>query len=260
MFKACSIDLYASIQAWRLWGLLGWIEIRQRYARSAVGPFWLTISMAVVIGSIGTVYGTLFGQKLRDYLPFLSISLLMWGMFAQTINEGCVAYIGSANYIRQAATPKLIFVFQVLWRNVIIFLHNVVIVVLLLAVFGVRNWLYLPLVIPGLLIFLLNAMWLAMICGIVSARFRDLPQIIGALVQVAFYITPIIYRPESLTRFAWIVKYNPLYYLLDLVRTPLMGELPMGNSWLVGIAMAAGGWFFAMLITGRYLKRIPYWV
>lgn len=260
MFKECFIDLVASVQSWRLWGLLGWLEIRQRYARSAVGPFWLTISMAVVIGSIGAVYGTLFGQNMHDYLPFLSISLVIWTLFSQTVNEGCTAYINATSYIRQASTPKLIFVFQMVWRNFIIFLHNLVIVVVLLAVFGVKSWALLPLALPGLVILLLNAMWIAMFCAVASARFRDLPQIIGALVQVAFYITPIIYRPESLTRFAWIVQYNPLAYLLDLVRSPLIGHAPMAESWVIGLGMAILGWIISIAVTNRYLKRIPYWV
>ena len=77
-------DLKASLASWRLWTLLGWLEVRQRYARSRVGPFWLTISMGVMIASIGIVYGTLFGQKMTEYLPFLAISLVMWTFFAQT--------------------------------------------------------------------------------------------------------------------------------------------------------------------------------
>ena len=260
MFKVCLSDFFSSALAWRLWGLLGWVEIRQRYARSMVGPFWLTISMAVLIGSIGAVYGTLFGQNIREYLPFLSISLVMWALFSQTTTEGCSAYIASAAYIKQANTPKLVFVFQVVWRNVIIFLHNLVIVVVLLAVFGVRDWELLPLVVPALVLFLLNAMWLATLCAVISARFRDMCQIIGALMQVAFYVAPIIYRPETLTRFAWILRYNPLTYLLDLVRSPLIGHMPMPESWTVAILTAVVGWTVALGITGRFLKRIPYWV
>lgn len=260
MLKTCCTDLIASIKAWRLWGLLGWLEIRQRYARSVVGPFWMTISMAVMIGSIGAVYGTLFGQNLREYLPFLSISLVSWTLFSQIINEGCIAYISSGNYIKQAATPKLIFVMQVVWRNIIIFLHNVVIVAILLVVFSPKHWAPVILVIPGMLIFLLNATWIATLCAVISARFRDLPQIIGALVQVTFYISPVMYRPESLRRFSWIVEYNPMSYLLDLVRSPLTGAMPLTQSWIIGGATAIIGWAIAMAVTGRFLKRIPYWV
>ncbi|WP_454742152.1 ABC transporter permease [Cupriavidus necator] len=260
MLSIAITDLRESLSSWRLWSLLGWIEIRQRYARSAVGPFWLTISMAVMIAAMGAVYGTLFGQELREYLPFLSVGLVMWFLLAQIVNEGSTVYIHSAHYIRQAATPKLLYVLQVVWRNLIILAHNFVIVIALLAIFGVKNWAVLPLFIPAFALFVLNAMWMAMIAGLLSARFRDLPQIIASLFQVAFYVTPIMYRPDSLVRFSWIVDLNPLSYLLHLVRGPLMGEVPTLLTWGVSAGMAAIGWTAAMWLTGRYLKRIPYWV
>ncbi|PYE16633.1 lipopolysaccharide transport system permease protein [Paraburkholderia silvatlantica] len=260
MLTLALADLKQSIVSWRLWTLLGWLEIRQRYARSRVGPFWLTISMGVMIGSLGVVYGTLFGQNMREYLPFLAASLVMWGLFSQTVQDGSVAYINSGSYIRQMATPKLIYMLQVVWRNLIVMTHNAVIILALLVIFGVKDWATLPLFIPGLLLYLLNILWIAMLAGLLSARFRDLPQIIGALLQVAFYVTPIIFRPNALNRFQFIVEWNPLAYLLDLVRGPLIGQAPSALTWGVTGGMAVVGWTLALWFTGRYAKRIPYWI
>ena len=175
MFSTALQDLSASLAAWRLWSLLGWLEIRQRYARSKLGPFWLTISMGVIVGSIGVVYGTLFNQNIALYLPMMGIGLVFWGLLTSIINESCMAYINSAGYIRQTATPKLLFMLQVGWRNFLIFIHNFVIVLLLLVVFGSEDWTTLPLFIPGLVLFILNALWIGQVAGLVSARFRDLP-------------------------------------------------------------------------------------
>lgn len=260
MLQLATADLKQSIASWRLWMLLGWLEIRQRYARSRVGPFWLTISMGVIIASIGIVYGTLFGQKMSEYLPYLATSLVTWGLFASTVQEGSSAYIANGAYIRQVSTPKLIYVLQVPWRNMLILAHNFVIVVVLLAIFGVPSWVSLPLFLPGLLILALNATWMAMLTGLFSARFRDLPQIVASLVQVAFYITPIMYRPEALTRFSFLVRFNPLSYLLDVVRQPLLGQIPSMRTYAITIGMAVVGWLFALAVTQRFLKRIPYWI
>lgn len=260
MLNLIVTDLKKSIASWRLWTLLGWLEIRQRYARSKVGPFWLTISVGVMVGTIGLVYGTLFGQKLEDYLPFLAISLVMWTAFSQTVIEGSMAYINSSTFIRQASTPKLIYMLQVVWRNIVILAHNFLIVLLLFVLFGVKSWGTIAIFAPALVVYFINALWIAMIVGLLSARFRDLPQIIAALMQVAFYITPILYRPDSLTRFKFIVEFNPLAYLIDLVRAPLLGRMPSIIDWSVAIGMALVGWFVALLLTNRYLKRIPYWV
>ncbi|NJC31653.1 lipopolysaccharide transport system permease protein [Xanthomonas arboricola] len=253
-------DLRRSLLSWRLWTLLGWLEIRQRYARSRVGPFWLTISMGVIIASIGMVYGTLFGQKLSEYLPYLAISLVMWGMFTSTVQEGSNAFIANASYIRQVATPKFIYILQVPWRNLLILAHNIVIVVLLLAIFGVKRWDTILLVIPGILLLVLNATWMATLSGILSARFRDFPQIVAAVMQVAFYVTPIMYKPEALTKYSFIVNLNPMAYLLNAVRQPLLGEAPSARTWTVAIVMAIAGWLVALVMINRYHKRISYWV
>lgn len=253
-------DLGRSLRSWRLWTLLGWLEIRQRYARSRVGPFWLTISMGVIIASIGMVYGTLFGQKLSEYLPYLATSLVMWGMFTSTVQEGSNAFISNAAYIRQVSTPKFIYILQVPWRNLLILCHNVVIVVLLLAIFGVKRWDTLLLVIPGLALVLLNATWMATLSGLLSARFRDFPQIVAAIMQVAFYITPIMYKPEALTKYRFIVDLNPLAYLLNIVRQPVLGEIPSLRTWGIAILMGIVGWLVALVMVHRYHKRIAYWV
>ncbi|HDR9071794.1 ABC transporter permease [Burkholderia vietnamiensis] len=260
MLNFSLVDLKNSIASWRLWTLLGWLEIRQRYARSRLGPFWLTISMGVMIASLGVVYGTLFGQKMSDYLPFLASSLVLWGLFSQTVQDGSMAYISSASYIRQMATPKLIYILQVVWRNLIVMSHNFLIIVVLFFIFGVKDWVVLPLFFVGLIVYLLNAMWVAMVVALLSARFRDLPQIISAMLQVAFYVTPIIFRPNALNRFSFIVEWNPLSYLINIVREPLIGQVPDALTWGVTVGMAVIGWPIALILTGRYLKRIPYWV
>ena len=259
--RTASIDLLASLKSWRLWSLLGWLEIRQRYARSKLGPLWLTISMGVLVGSLGVVYGTLFGQKLTDYLPMIAIGIVMWGLLSSIINEGSTAYINSANYIRQVHTPRLIYILQAAWRNVVIFAHNFVIVLVVLGIFGVKSWATLPLFIPGFMLFLLNAIWMGALAGLLSARFRDLPQIVSALLQVAFYVTPILFHGGMLAgKHQWIVEYNPLAYLIDVVRQPLVGEVPPSFTWFVALSMAVLGWTAALALTGRFHKRIPYWV
>jgi lipopolysaccharide transport system permease protein len=260
MLVAALSDLRASLSSWRLWTLLGWLEIRQRYARSRLGPFWLTVSTSVMVATIGVVYATLFHMDVREYLPFLAIGLVMWATLSQITNEGSTAYINGSAFIRQIATPKLIFILQVVWRNLVILAHNFVIVIVLLAAFGSKNWFAVPLFIPGLIVFFLNATWIAMISGLLSARFRDLPQIIGALFQVAFYLTPVLYRPEALTRYRWVVTFNPLAYLIEIVRAPLTGSAPRLVDWIVTVAMAIVGWLLALCLTGRYGKRIAYWV
>jgi lipopolysaccharide transport system permease protein len=216
--------------------------------------------MGVLILSIGAVYGTLFHQDLRSYLPFLSIGLVLWSFLSQVINEGAGAYISSSSYIRQTATSKLIYVLQVVWRSVIVLAHNLVIIAILILWNGAADWSLLPLLLPALFILVLNLTWIAMVAALLSARFRDFPQIIAAFLQVAFYATPILFRPESLSNYRFIVTLNPLAHFIDLVRDPLIGQVPEISLWVYNIVVALVGWCLALLLTGKYLKRIAFWV
>lgn len=253
-------DLIESLKLWRLWTLLGWLEIRQRYARSQLGPFWLTVSMGVLVCSMGLVYGSLLARPLEDYLPMVAIGIVVWALFSQIVSEGSSAYIANANYIRQVKTPRFIYVLQVAWKNLVIFGHNALIIFIVLLFVGLKSGALTLLFIPGLMLLILNATWLAGFSGIVSSRFRDFPQIVQALIQVAFYVTPILFDAKMLGERDWIVKYNPLTYLLNVVREPLMGTLPSAISWTVSISMAVIGWLVVLYLTGKYHKRIPYWV
>ena len=253
-------DMGSSLRSWRLWSLLGWTEIRQRYARSKLGPFWLTISMGTVIGAIGLVFGALLGQDMKTYLPMLSIGMVAWTLLSTIVIDGCNAYINSVQYIRQVNTPRLIYMLQNLWRNFIIFLHNFIIVLIVFSIFGVKNWSTIPMFIPGLAVLILNALWMAVIAGLLSARFRDLPQIVMSFMTMMFYVTPIMFASNALTKHAWIVDLNPFAYLIEIVRAPLMGSLPSARVWAVSLSMTIAGWLLALILTGRYHKRIPYWL
>src|SRR5690606_35158330 len=135
-----------------LWLLLGWVEIRQRYARSKIGPFWLTISMAILVTALGIVYGTLFQAELREHLPLLAIGFVFWAFISTTINDGCNAYINASAYLKQVPLPRGVFVFQTLWRNMIVLAHNFVIVVLVLLIFQIDFIHQLPFFVLGLVL------------------------------------------------------------------------------------------------------------
>jgi len=253
-------DLLSSLRMWRLWTLLGWLEIRQRYARSKLGPFWLTVSMGVLVATLGVVYGALLGRELSEYLPMVAIGVVVWGLFSAIVSDGSSAYIQNANYIRQVRTPRLIYILQIVWKSLVIFAHNSIIILLVILFSGIENIVLAFLSIPGFLLLILNATWMAAFTGLMSARFRDFPQIVQALLQVAFYVTPILFDAKMLGKYDWIVRYNPLAYLVNIVREPLMGIYPNTVSWIVPLVMAMVGWIIVFYLTGKFHKRIPYWV
>ena len=204
-------DLKDAARLWRLWSMLGWADIRQRYRRSFIGPFWITISMAVMVGGMGLVYGTLFHQDLSTFLPFIGAGFLGWFFVSTCIGEGALPFVQAEGLIKQGGLPLSLHVFRVIWRNVLILCHNAVVIIVIYLWFGGFHPLSVIMVVPGLVLTAVNVAWINLIIGPLCTRFRDLAPIIANMLQMLFFITPVVFLPQALSSRAWIVELNPLY-------------------------------------------------
>ena len=254
-------DLNAAARRWPLIVHLSWQDIRQRYRRSTLGPLWLTISVAVQIGAMGFLYGRLFNLDVANYLPHLAAGMTIWALIANMINEGCGCFIAAEAYLKQSPLPKSMFPARVVLRCLINFAHDIVIVVVVLLIYPhAIDWGIL-LVVPGLFILALNGLWIGLLMGMLCTRFRDLPPIVSSVIQVAFFITPVIWIPKSLPgHTASLLALNPFAVFLSLVRDPLMGQPVALSHWLVALAITLGGWSVAFLAFARFRARITYWL
>jgi ABC-type polysaccharide/polyol phosphate export permease len=254
------LDVVDGARLWYVWGTLAWHDIRQRYRRSKIGPFWLTISMSVMIGAFGGLYAGLFRTDVVQYLPHVAVGFVVWGFVSGLTNDGCNAFIESQGSIKQVRLPLSVYVYRVVWRNLIIFCHNALIVVVVLLVFAIRpGWIAL-LAVPAIAVLCLNGVWAGLLLGLLSARFRDVPQIVASALQVVFFLTPIIWQPELLPDRALVLRFNPFFYALELVRAPLLGAMPPLLSWLVVLAATGAGTAIALAMYARYRRRIAYWI
>jgi ABC-type polysaccharide/polyol phosphate export permease len=259
-FQLALRDLLQGLLQFRVWSLLGWQEVRQRYRRSMLGPFWLTISTGVMIAAMGPLYGRLLGQDVASYFPYLAISLVLWQLLASLTTEACQTFIAGEPYIKNLKLPLLVHVLRVIWRNLIIFAHNFVIVIIVyVMVAPPAGWhlLEFPL---GVVALVVNAVWLGLLLGSLCARFRDIPQIIGSLVQVAFFLTPVIWKAEMLGRNAWAAEYNPYFHFLEVIRQPLLGQSASALSWKAVALITVSGWVLTLLFFVRFRSRVAYWV
>ena len=242
--------------------MLGWQDIKQRYRRSKLGPFWLTISMGVMIGMIGLVFGQVLNTPMQEYLPFLATGIILWTCFSTTIMEGSTAFIDASGMIRQLGLPLSLYPARVLWRNLVILCHNLIILPLVFIFAGKGITWNIIWLIPGLFVLMVNMFWLALLLSVFCTRFRDMPQIVNSLIQVFFYITPVIWMPDSLSArsASLLVDPNPVYHLIQLVRAPILGEAPAGLDWVFGVATGVVGLVISSFLFGLYKKRIAYWL
>jgi lipopolysaccharide transport system permease protein len=261
-FSIGYLDVAAAFKRHALIALLAWQDIQQRYRRSALGPFWLTISMSVMIGAIGLVFSQVFKVPTHDFLPFIAIGIILWTFISNVILEGCSGFIVAENIIKQLPIPLFVHILRMVWRNVLILGHNIVIFPLVLIAVGKPLGLIALLSIPGFILATINLTWVALILATICARYRDMPQMVGSLIQVTFYLTPIIWMPKTISAHvsAYLLDLNPVYHLLEIMRAPLLGTMPTTTNWLVSLAMAVVGTIFSLAFYGNYRRRIAYWL
>jgi ABC-type polysaccharide/polyol phosphate export permease len=253
-------DLCAGLANWRLWSMLGWNDIHQRYRRSALGPFWITISTAIFIVLLGFIYSKLFDQQLAVFLPYIAIGLITWGFISGTTTEACSVFVENAGIIKQIRLPYSIHAMRMIWRSFIVLLHTVILIVPIALFFRMPLGLSSLLALPGLLLVVLNQIWLSIVIGVVATRFRDIAQIVATAIQISMFVTPIMWPVSAIPGARFIADVNPFFHLIELVRAPLLGDVAAPLSWIVVIVMCIVGYGLAAIALTRASPRLVYWL
>jgi ABC-type polysaccharide/polyol phosphate export permease len=254
-------DIREGVLGWHIWGRLGWRDTRLRYQRTALGPFWATLSLGIFVVIMGVLWSQLWKMDVKVYMPFITSGMIAWLLFSTMTIEGCATFSGSDLLIRQLRIPYTVLACSVVWRNLIVFGHNLLIYALVFVYAGLPLAWSMLLIIPGILLLSLNGLWIALLLGLICARYRDIQQLIQSLLQIAMFLTPIFWTPAQLQgRFVILADYNLLYHYIQLVREPLMGQVPALWSWIVVCAATLVGWTLTILLHGRFRRRIAYWL
>lgn len=266
-FTAAFADLARGFGQYELWLQLGWQDIKQRYRRSTLGPFWITIATGVMAVALGFLYALLFQMEWREFLPHVTVGFIVWGFISGCIKDGANVFIENEGLIKQLPSALSVHVYRLVWRQFLFFLHNIIIWVVMVPLLGIPLTWEVVLALPALLLLILNGVWVAMFFGMVATRFRDVAPLLEALVQLAFYVTPIVWTTRTLeaqggevAAQARIVEINPLFHYLEIVRAPLLGNHVELYHWLIVLACTVLGILITLVAMRQWRFRVSYWV
>lgn len=244
-----------------LWTRLGWNDVRLRFSGSILGSFWIIANLSLMALALSLVFTGPLGTRWADYLPFVAIGLVLWQCIQGSLNEACNVFVVAAPAIRNSPLPLSIQVLRLLWRNLLILFHNVVVVIVLLAAFRVSPSEALWSVALALPLIAFALFWLCLLLGLLGARYRDVSQIVANLLQILFFLTPVFWPPQAIgPGRGWIVSWNPIFALIDVIRAPLLGTPVAASSWpmVLALSISAAACGFAALALAR--SRVAYWV
>jgi ABC-type polysaccharide/polyol phosphate export permease len=217
--------------------------------------------MGVMLGGMGPLYAQLFNQPIGSYFQHLAVSFVVWNFISSQINESCNTFVSAEGLLKQIKLPFTLHLNRLLARNIIIFFHNFVVAIVVLCFIPPQQLTPLLIFPVGLFLVIINLSWIGLFLSIISARFRDIPLAVTSIMQLAFFLTPIVWKRELLTgKSTLVADANVLYHMVDVVRAPLLGLYPAMLTWIVLSLMALTGWIVTFLLFSRFRSRIVYWV
>lgn len=260
-FEMAKQDFISGLKNIGLWHYLALTDIRRRYKRTVIGPFWTSLSLGIFVLCMGVLLSGLWGTDPKTFLPYFCSGYVCWILMSTIIGEGCQTFIANATFMKQLAIPYFTYTCLITWRNLIVFAHHLVILALVMIYCGKTINTNIVFIIPGLCIFFITSVFLCMLLGMICARFRDVKQIIDSTLQLIMFVTPIMWSPGQLGRKGVILtNINPVYHYLSLIRLPLIGEAPELKSWLICLILTTLLGLFTFVLLSKKYRNIIYWL
>jgi len=258
--KTTLADLRAGWGRRDLWWALAYQDLVAQYRRSIIGPFWITLQMSAFVFGIALIYSSLFQTDFLTFLPYVALGFLVWGFIAGLVGQSTTSYTGEANFIRSMALPLSIYAFRLVASQMWLFLHNVLPVIVLLAVLRVVPSPWAIIEVPAaIVLILINGLFLAMWLGPLAARYRDLTPLVASAMSLLMFLTPVFWDPTTGTS-RKAVLWNPFAYFLDSVRSPLLNRPTGLLLWSVVIGVTILNIIVGVIVFGRSRRWIAHWV
>lgn len=231
------------------------------YRRSKIGPVWETLNVLVMIFGLSVVSSAVIGGDMIAILGYVGIGMIVWTAITSLVNEGAMSFVRNAGLITSSTISIDLYVGRTVFKALINFAHHIVLYALGLALLLVPlTWTSL-LAIPGVLLLFINGYWVCIVLAFLCARYRDIEHIVRSLLQLAFFVTPIFWNHTIVAsgkRF--IIDYNILFYLIEIVRSPLLGQVPPLKYYVIVLCFTAFGYAAAILVYRRMRRRLAFFV
>lgn len=244
-----------------IWLFLALYEIKMRYRRTIIGPFWLTLGTAITILGMGFVWSSIFGAQVREFLPYFTVGMVLWIYMSSILVEGCYVFTSQTAIINNVKMSYFVHVMTMISRNVTIMLHNMLVVIVVFIIFAQKINFEILWIFPGMLLLLLNSFWVGLLIGIVATRYRDISSVVASVMTLIMFVTPIMWKPDMLAGSRkFIATLNPFYHMISILRDPILGHSPSLENYLFVIGVFIVGFPLTLWLYNKYISRLVFWI
>jgi ABC-type polysaccharide/polyol phosphate export permease len=228
------------------------------FGATSFGAFWQPISISIIVGGVGFLFGTLFKQDPSEYVPFFCISLILWTYFSGSLNEFSSLFGRPGEYEHFPYETIIMFPIRIISKHIFQLLLNLLIFLAVALYFKITFSLaQIAYALVGGILFISVVYFTGIIISLVGSRFSDVQNIIMNAIQILFYITPVMWKPNLLSQ-TWVFDYNPIYHLLHLVRGPLLDNDISIQLYFITTIVAFALLGLALLFWSIFAWRINY--
>ena len=236
-------------------------EIRGQYKGSVLGLFWGLINPLTTV-AVFTFFFAVLGVEapvgdpsgLKVFALYLLTGLVPWNFFAASVNGAAGSVVASGSLISKVYFPRGVVVLSKIGAVGFTALMEMAVTLVILLIAGNMVLPWLPVVVLLLVLQAALALGLGLILAVLNVYLRDVQYLVGIVLQVLFYSTPIAYQPslvEANFGSNWLLVYrlNPLVDLIEAYHRVLYDLRMPSLGWLAYVA----GWAIAMLVLGTWL-------
>lgn len=258
-------DFDDMIQGLKRWQMALWLaseDLASRYTRTFLGPWWNVLSQVLYVGALSVTFGMLFGQPLREFLPYIAAGLACWAFINGILVEGTTALVRASGMIGTYSLPLSVFVYRSIIDKFFNLAHFLCVYALVVVLLRIEiNPLAIAMFIPALFLYAGFATGISLALSVLGARFRDLTPAISSIMILFFLITPVFWNKTTLIeKNHWIADYNPFFHFLEIGRNPLLGKFASIDSWIFMIVATVLSLIVGGLVFAAMRRKIYYWV
>jgi ABC-2 type transport system permease protein len=254
-------DLGAGLRMTDLWRTFAWDEMQQRYRRSILGVAWIVIAYGVFVAGVSVIFSAFTRQDGSFFVMHVAIGYAAFNFIVGNITDGCTVFTGARVWVHSIALPHSIHVYRSICRSIFIFGLQFLMAALIVLAIGWRPSLVNLWVLPAILVFLLNAVAIQYLMGLISARYRDVTHLVSSVTRLLLFVTPILWTRFDLRGVrSDLMDFNPIAHYVEIFRAPLMNMEPRPLSWVVVIVMTILVWVAAAVVASRVRQRLAYWL
>lgn len=206
---------------------LAWSEFKLRYKNSILGYLWSLLEPMLMLLVLYMVFSNLMRVQVEYYQLFLLLGIILWSFLSRATTIGMFSIVGKPGMVKKIYFPRDIFVISSCITALLMTIFESIVFVMFMIIFSVPvsiNLVYVPLILSCLFIISLG---LSLALSALNVYYRDVQFIWQVLLQIGFYITPIIYTidifPENLQKF---ILLNPVARILNSARDTIIYSSP----------------------------------